>query len=288
MGPPLSLNRPHSIAELTSDCTALSLLATPCHLHLHCAHTRPPPRAGARPRLFLLLPLSLYQRPKSPTSPAAPPNPAPRLTRAGPGVEWDTLLFFAALFVIVEGLGELGLLRFVADTLGGMIAEAPLESRQYFAIVLILWSRCLPRPLSADPCARAPARPVVLGCHLLAWRAASSGPHRRSQTLDPALTAASVDTDHEASWPLADPPRPPPPARPPAHLLPFSAGSAIFSAFVDNIPFTATMVPILKQVRHIYNIIPSYMVPFLKQVPQGLRPQPPPPSTHTLKVGMIS
>jgi len=79
------------------------------------------------------------------------------------GVEWDTLLFFAALFVIVEGLGELGLLRFVASTLGGMIAEAPIASRQYFAIGLILWS------------------------------------------------------------------------------------SAFFSAFVDNIPFTATMVPILKQ-----------------------------------------
>lgn len=24
------------------------------------------------------------------------------------GVEWDTLLFFAALFVVVEGVGELG------------------------------------------------------------------------------------------------------------------------------------------------------------------------------------
>jgi Na+/H+ antiporter NhaD/arsenite permease-like protein len=26
------------------------------------------------------------------------------------GVEWDTLLFFAALFVVVEGVGELGTL----------------------------------------------------------------------------------------------------------------------------------------------------------------------------------
>jgi Na+/H+ antiporter NhaD/arsenite permease-like protein len=25
------------------------------------------------------------------------------------GVEWDTLLFFAALFVVVEGVGELGI-----------------------------------------------------------------------------------------------------------------------------------------------------------------------------------
>mmetsp|Transcript_27974 Transcript_27974/g.54629 ORF Transcript_27974/g.54629 Transcript_27974/m.54629 type:complete len:872 (-) Transcript_27974:555-3170(-) len=79
------------------------------------------------------------------------------------GVEWDTLLFFAALFVVVEGVGELGLLRFIANTLSGMVGAADLASRQIFAIVLIVWS------------------------------------------------------------------------------------SAIFSAFVDNIPFTATMVPIMLQ-----------------------------------------
>jgi hypothetical protein len=33
------------------------------------------------------------------------------------GVEWDTLLFFAALFVVVEGVSEMGLLRFIANTL---------------------------------------------------------------------------------------------------------------------------------------------------------------------------
>jgi Na+/H+ antiporter NhaD/arsenite permease-like protein len=32
-------------------------------------------------------------------------------------VEWDTLLFFAALFVVVEGVSEMGLLRFIATTL---------------------------------------------------------------------------------------------------------------------------------------------------------------------------
>jgi Na+/H+ antiporter NhaD/arsenite permease-like protein len=79
------------------------------------------------------------------------------------GVEWDTLLFFAALFVVVEGVGELGLLRFIANTLSDMVGAADLGSRQIFAIILIVWS------------------------------------------------------------------------------------SAIFSAFVDNIPFTATMVPIMLQ-----------------------------------------
>eukprot|EP00960_Hanusia_phi_P036869 752570-Hanusia_phi.AAC.3 len=80
-------------------------------------------------------------------------------------VEWDTLLFFAALFVVVEGVGELGLLRFIANTLSGMVATVPVEGRQYFSLFLICWA------------------------------------------------------------------------------------SAIFSAFVDNIPFTATMVPVMMQVR---------------------------------------
>uniref|UniRef100_A0A7S0HFN8 Citrate transporter-like domain-containing protein n=1 Tax=Hanusia phi TaxID=3032 RepID=A0A7S0HFN8_9CRYP len=78
-------------------------------------------------------------------------------------VEWDTLLFFAALFVVVEGVGELGLLRFIANTLSGMVATVPVEGRQYFSLFLICWA------------------------------------------------------------------------------------SAIFSAFVDNIPFTATMVPVMMQ-----------------------------------------
>lgn len=79
-------------------------------------------------------------------------------------VEWDTLLFFAALFVFVEALGELGLLRFIAKTLSDMVRHAPESSRQTAAICLILWV------------------------------------------------------------------------------------SAIFSSFVDNIPFTATMVPVMVQV----------------------------------------
>ena len=38
-------------------------------------------------------------------------------------VEWDTLLFFAALFVLVEALGELGLLRAIATSLSRVITQ---------------------------------------------------------------------------------------------------------------------------------------------------------------------
>eukprot|EP00282_Hemiselmis_andersenii_P008207 CAMPEP_0114164598 /NCGR_PEP_ID=MMETSP0043_2-20121206/30753_1 /TAXON_ID=464988 /ORGANISM="Hemiselmis andersenii, Strain CCMP644" /LENGTH=410 /DNA_ID=CAMNT_0001261269 /DNA_START=156 /DNA_END=1388 /DNA_ORIENTATION=- len=58
-------------------------------------------------------------------------------------VEWDTLLFFAALFVFVEALGELGLLRAIATSLSHVIERAPEETRQFDAICLILWVSAL-------------------------------------------------------------------------------------------------------------------------------------------------
>jgi Na+/H+ antiporter NhaD/arsenite permease-like protein len=42
-------------------------------------------------------------------------------------VEWDTLLFFAALFVVVEGVSEMGLLRFIANTLSVLMSPLLLK-----------------------------------------------------------------------------------------------------------------------------------------------------------------
>jgi Na+/H+ antiporter NhaD/arsenite permease-like protein len=53
------------------------------------------------------------------------------------GVEWETLLFFAALFVMVEGLAEMGLLRKIASILADVIEDIPVASRQPMAIVLV-------------------------------------------------------------------------------------------------------------------------------------------------------
>ena len=44
-------------------------------------------------------------------------------------VEWDTLLFFACLFIIVEGLVELGLIRFIGQGLTAVIKAAPPEAQ---------------------------------------------------------------------------------------------------------------------------------------------------------------
>ena len=53
-------------------------------------------------------------------------------------VEWDTLLFFAALFVMIEALAEMGLIRWIGNIISDIIAAAPQESRMYVAITVIL------------------------------------------------------------------------------------------------------------------------------------------------------
>lgn len=55
------------------------------------------------------------------------------------GVEWDTLLFFGALFVMVEGLAEMGLIRVIARSLSDTIVSVDVASRQPVAIVVIMY-----------------------------------------------------------------------------------------------------------------------------------------------------
>eukprot|EP01097_Dermamoeba_algensis_P003099 TRINITY_DN2250_c0_g1_i1.p1 TRINITY_DN2250_c0_g1~~TRINITY_DN2250_c0_g1_i1.p1 ORF type:complete len:342 (+),score=121.84 TRINITY_DN2250_c0_g1_i1:131-1027(+) len=55
-------------------------------------------------------------------------------------VEWGTLLFFAALFVLMHGLEELGLVGFIGDQTANIISQVPPgKGRLAVAIVLILW-----------------------------------------------------------------------------------------------------------------------------------------------------
>ena len=55
------------------------------------------------------------------------------------GVEWDTLIFFAALFVMVEGLAEMGLLRLIGGTLAIAIQDLDPEVRQKYAIIMVCY-----------------------------------------------------------------------------------------------------------------------------------------------------
>eukprot|EP01060_Flectonema_neradi_P009791 TRINITY_DN1698_c1_g3_i1.p1 TRINITY_DN1698_c1_g3~~TRINITY_DN1698_c1_g3_i1.p1 ORF type:complete len:865 (+),score=159.23 TRINITY_DN1698_c1_g3_i1:93-2687(+) len=55
-------------------------------------------------------------------------------------VEWGTLLFFAALFVLMEALTELGLIEFLGDKISEMINSVDGETEQMVvAIVVLVW-----------------------------------------------------------------------------------------------------------------------------------------------------
>ena len=52
-------------------------------------------------------------------------------------VEWDSLLFFAGLFVFTEGIAELGLLRIIADQLSSAIEVVDVDKRAIVSSVLV-------------------------------------------------------------------------------------------------------------------------------------------------------
>jgi Na+/H+ antiporter NhaD/arsenite permease-like protein len=54
-------------------------------------------------------------------------------------VEWDTLLFFAGLFVLVEVCAAMGLLRLIGDTLANYIEDQEEDKQLSVAITLLLW-----------------------------------------------------------------------------------------------------------------------------------------------------
>ncbi|XP_064609806.1 P protein-like [Liolophura sinensis] len=54
-------------------------------------------------------------------------------------VEWATLLFFAALFTLMEGLAKLGLIDWLGDQMGLVVSLVSDEHRLTVAIIAILW-----------------------------------------------------------------------------------------------------------------------------------------------------
>lgn len=61
---------------------------------------------------------------------------------ASSAVEYDTLLFFAMLFVLVECLAELGVIRTIADGIVAVITQVPYEYQAIVAQELILIVSC--------------------------------------------------------------------------------------------------------------------------------------------------
>ncbi|XP_048240647.1 P protein-like isoform X1 [Haliotis rufescens] len=58
-------------------------------------------------------------------------------------VEWSTLLFFAALFTLMEALAELGLITTIGTAISDVIKSVGEESRLLAALVIIIWVSAL-------------------------------------------------------------------------------------------------------------------------------------------------
>lgn len=54
-------------------------------------------------------------------------------------VEWDVMLFFAGLFVLVEACAEMGLLSTIGEALARYIETQPEEKQLAIAITLVIW-----------------------------------------------------------------------------------------------------------------------------------------------------
>ncbi|EGD73044.1 P protein, partial [Salpingoeca rosetta] len=58
-------------------------------------------------------------------------------------IEWGTLLFFAALFILMEALAELRLIDFIGEQTSLLIEQLPADSRLAVSIILVLWISAL-------------------------------------------------------------------------------------------------------------------------------------------------
>jgi len=55
-------------------------------------------------------------------------------------VEWDVLFFFASLFVLVESIAELGVIRVAGDGIANLIKKVDMNYRLAFGMLIILWT----------------------------------------------------------------------------------------------------------------------------------------------------
>ena len=54
-------------------------------------------------------------------------------------LEWETLVFFAGLFIMIECVNQLGVIRAIGNGVSALIEHAPMKWRSFIAHMLILW-----------------------------------------------------------------------------------------------------------------------------------------------------
>jgi len=144
-------------------------------------------------------------------------------------VEWDMLIFFAALFCMVEGAIEVGLIDMIGGFLAGIIRAAPPEARRIVAIQILLWLSTI---ISGE-CAR-----KIWSCSLVGGDAvAEAGRERHNKNKSPA-----PKQKHEPKLASLTPR----PGLAPAPPSPKKQQHQQRAALLDNVPCTLVMVPVIE------------------------------------------
>jgi len=74
-------------------------------------------------------------------------------------VEWETLLFFAALFVMVESLSELGMIRMLAQMLADWVSSVEIANRQVYILFIGDYLRIPAVNSFSNPCCSSCSKP---------------------------------------------------------------------------------------------------------------------------------
>ena len=82
-------------------------------------------------------------------------------------LEWETLVFFAGLFIMIEGINEIGVIRAIGEAVSSLIVKAPVKWQSFLAHMMILWVSGLASSVLDNIAFTATMIPViqVLGSH---------------------------------------------------------------------------------------------------------------------------
>ena len=82
-------------------------------------------------------------------------------------LEWETLVFFAGLFIMIQGINEIGVIRAIGEAVSSLIIKAPVKWQSFLAHMMILWVSGLVSSVLDNIAFTATMIPViqVLGSH---------------------------------------------------------------------------------------------------------------------------
>ena len=166
-------------------------------------------------------------------------------------VEWATLLFFAALFILMEALAELGLIDWIGTAVATMIKNFPDGSRNALSIIVILWvsAYVIGKTLSQRHCV-VQSRPLMAVPRPPPWLRGSTAPPPSASPLGAVAQAVSctcmlTPVRFHCTFQCDDVTHTHAHTHTHTHMMMIYRLS---SSFIDNIPFTTAMIPVIKKI----------------------------------------